>query len=72
MMKEKVVFCWSGGKDSALALNRVLRDDRYEVVSLLTTQNFATQLLSHAAYAGEKTALRSLLLAPFLKKRKRL
>jgi diphthamide synthase (EF-2-diphthine--ammonia ligase) len=46
MMKEKVVFCWSGGKDSALALNRVLRDDRYEVVSLLTTQNFATQLLS--------------------------
>jgi len=36
-MKEKVVFCWSGGKDSALALNRVLGDDRYEVVSLLTT-----------------------------------
>jgi diphthamide synthase (EF-2-diphthine--ammonia ligase) len=37
MMKQKVVFCWSGGKDSALALNRVLRDDRYQVVSLLTT-----------------------------------
>jgi len=36
-MKEKVVFCWSGGKDSALALNRVLRDNRYQVVSLLTT-----------------------------------
>jgi uncharacterized protein (TIGR00290 family) len=36
-MKEKVVFCWSGGKDSALALNRVLRDKRYEVGSLLTT-----------------------------------
>jgi hypothetical protein len=36
------------------------------------TQNFATQILSHAAYAGEKTALRSLLLAPFLEKRKRL
>ncbi len=32
-MKEKVVFCWSGGKDSALALNRVLQDERYEVVS---------------------------------------
>jgi diphthamide synthase (EF-2-diphthine--ammonia ligase) len=37
MMKQKVVFCWSGGKDSALALNRVLRDNRYQVVSLLTT-----------------------------------
>jgi len=38
-MKEKIVFCWSGGKDSALALNRVLREGRYEVVSLLTTCN---------------------------------
>jgi diphthamide synthase (EF-2-diphthine--ammonia ligase) len=37
MMKQKVVFSWSGGKDSALALNRVLRDNRYQVVSLLTT-----------------------------------
>jgi uncharacterized protein (TIGR00290 family) len=37
MMKQKVVFCWSSGKDSALALNRVLRDNRYQVVSLLTT-----------------------------------
>jgi len=38
-MKEKIVFCWSGGKDSALALNRMLRDDRYEVTALLTTCN---------------------------------
>ena len=38
-MKEKVVFCWSGGKDSALALHRLLGDDRYQVVSLLTTCN---------------------------------
>ena len=38
-MREKLVFCWSGGKDSALALNRVLADERYEVVSLLTTCN---------------------------------
>ena len=37
--KEKVVFCWSGGKDSALALNRILRDDHYEVAALLTTCN---------------------------------
>lgn len=36
-MKEKIVFCWSGGKDSALALYRVLKDERYDVVALLTT-----------------------------------
>lgn len=33
----KAVFCWSGGKDSALALYRVLQDKRYKVISLLTT-----------------------------------
>ncbi|HEY3755925.1 MAG TPA: hypothetical protein VGL42_07230 [Opitutaceae bacterium] len=38
-MREKVIFCWSGGKDSALALNRMRADDRYEIVSLLTTCN---------------------------------
>ena len=45
-MKEKVVFCWSGGKDSALALNRVQQDDRYEIVSLLTTCNAHFQRVS--------------------------
>jgi uncharacterized protein (TIGR00290 family) len=45
-MKEKIVFCWSGGKDSALALNRMLRDERYEVVSLLTTCNEHFQRVS--------------------------
>lgn len=37
MTREKIIFCWSGGKDSALALHKVLQDGRYEVVSLLTT-----------------------------------
>lgn len=36
-MKKKVIMSWSGGKDSALALGRVLKDPRYEVVNLLTT-----------------------------------
>lgn len=36
-MKKKVVMNWSGGKDSALALHKLLMDDRFEVVSLLTT-----------------------------------
>jgi uncharacterized protein (TIGR00290 family) len=38
-MRDRVVFCWSGGKDSALALGQLLRDERYQVVSLLTTCN---------------------------------
>jgi len=34
---EKVLFCWSGGKDSALALYELQGSGKYEVVSLLTT-----------------------------------
>lgn len=33
----EVLFNWSGGKDSAMALARMLADDRYRVVELLTT-----------------------------------
>lgn len=35
--KEKVLLFWSGGKDSALALHDLLKDECYEVVSLVTT-----------------------------------
>jgi uncharacterized protein (TIGR00290 family) len=45
-MKEKVIICWSGGKDSALALNRILRDERFEVTTLLTTCNEHFQRVS--------------------------
>jgi uncharacterized protein (TIGR00290 family) len=38
-MADKVLFSWSGGKDSALALYRTLNDERYEVAGLLTTVN---------------------------------
>ena len=34
---EKVLFCWSGGKDSALALYEIQKDNKYEIISLLTT-----------------------------------
>lgn len=37
--KEKCIFCWSGGKDSALALYKVLQKNEVEVVALLTTLN---------------------------------
>ena len=34
---EPILFCWSGGKDSALALHSLLRQDRMRVAALLTT-----------------------------------
>jgi uncharacterized protein (TIGR00290 family) len=37
MAKERVVIGWSGGKDSALALRKILRGDLYEPAALLTT-----------------------------------
>ena len=37
MIMEKVLFTWSGGKDSALALYELQRSRQYEVVALLTT-----------------------------------
>ncbi|MEO6883105.1 MAG: diphthine--ammonia ligase [Bacteroidia bacterium] len=37
--KEKVVFCWSGGKDSALALYKIQQENKYEVIAFLTTVN---------------------------------
>ncbi len=36
---EKAIFAWSGGKDSTLALHRVLLEKKYDVVSLLTTMS---------------------------------
>jgi uncharacterized protein (TIGR00290 family) len=34
---EKVLFTWSGGKDSAMSLYELEKDGRYEIVSLLTS-----------------------------------
>jgi len=36
-MRKPVLFCWSGGKDSALALHSLLRDPEFQVTGLLTT-----------------------------------
>jgi uncharacterized protein (TIGR00290 family) len=46
MKKAKAIFCWSGGKDSALALNRILKEGQLEVVCLLTTINEHFQRIS--------------------------
>lgn len=40
--RQKAVFNWSGGKDSALALYKILRENEFDVVSLLTTINEET------------------------------
>ncbi len=44
--KEKAIFCWSGGKDSALALYKILLEDKVEVVALLTTLNATFKRIS--------------------------
>lgn len=36
-MAEKIIMCWSGGKDSSMALYELLRTRNYEIVALLTT-----------------------------------
>ena len=37
MARERIVLGWSGGKDSSLALRKILAEGRHEVVALLTT-----------------------------------
>jgi uncharacterized protein (TIGR00290 family) len=46
-MQEKVLLSWSGGKDSAMALQELLADDRYEVVGLLTSVAAEYKRISH-------------------------
>ena len=37
MSKQKVLFTWSGGKDSAMALHELKKNPDYEICALLTT-----------------------------------
>ena len=53
-MKTKAIFNWSGGKDSALALYKVLETNQLEVVSLLTTIN---QSVGRVSMHGTSTEL---------------
>ena len=39
-MKKNAVFNWSGGKDSALALQTILTDNQLEVIALLSKESF--------------------------------
>lgn len=42
----KAIFCWSGGKDSSLALYKVQKEKQYQVLYLLTTLNETHQRIS--------------------------
>jgi len=46
MKKIPSIFCWSGGKDSSYALNKVLKEDVYEIKYLLSTFNGTYNRLS--------------------------
>ena len=45
-MKPKALFNWSSGKDSALALYKILQEDQYEISTLLTSINEEFQRIS--------------------------
>lgn len=45
-MKEKVIFNWSGGKDSSLCLYKILKEKKYEIVCLLTSVSEPFQRVS--------------------------
>jgi len=45
-MKPKAIFNWSSGKDSSLALFKIIQDNNYEVISLLTSINKEFQRIS--------------------------
>ncbi|KIX22888.1 ATP-binding domain-containing protein [Flavobacterium sp. 316] len=45
-MKKKALFNWSSGKDSALALYKILQQNEYEILTLLTSVNKQFQRIS--------------------------
>lgn len=46
IVKPKVIFNWSGGKDSSLCLYKILQSNQYEVTGLLTTVSLPYQRIS--------------------------
>jgi uncharacterized protein (TIGR00290 family) len=53
-MKEKVIFNWSGGKDSALALYKMLRSEEFDIAWLLTS---ISSLYQRVSMHGVRVAL---------------
>ena len=44
--KEKIILCWSGGKDSAFALYELKKSEQVEVVALVTTMTEGYERIS--------------------------
>jgi uncharacterized protein (TIGR00290 family) len=59
MPKTKVIMSWSGGKDSAVALHEILRDDQFEVVALLTSIAEEYRRISHHGVREEMLELQA-------------
>src|SRR5437879_5998964 len=51
---ETILFCWSGGKDSAMALHSLLQRKQFQVVALLTT---VTETYDRVAMHGVRREL---------------
>jgi uncharacterized protein (TIGR00290 family) len=51
---EPILFCWSGGKDSAMALYTLLQQNQFRIVSLLTT---VTEIYDRIAMHGVRREL---------------
>jgi len=47
LKRTALVMSWSGGKDSALALDELRRDPRYEVVAIMTSLSEEFRRVSH-------------------------
>lgn len=45
-MKPKAIFNWSSGKDSALALYKILQEEQYDIIGLLTSISTQYQRIS--------------------------
>ena len=53
-LPEPILFCWSGGKDSAMALHSLLQQKTFKIVALLTT---VTEVYDRIAMHGVRREL---------------
>lgn len=53
-MSEPILFCWSGGKDSAMALHAMMQQPQFRVAALLTT---VTESYDRISMHGVRRAL---------------
>jgi uncharacterized protein (TIGR00290 family) len=58
-MSEPILFCWSGGKDSAMALHALLQRNDVRVVELLTTVTEGYERISMHGVRRELLALQA-------------